>query len=126
MSRVFSAAIVAVGSGIVLAAVRGAPIVTVGAVMNRPAMYVQNYCYYNDLAGSDDWITRYSSTYASLLSCSGRLGLERRRLCNPWEIRPAMQAASEQKAIAGMMTAVKPRVQSRALLTAADLEIPMP
>ena len=35
-----------------------------------------------------------------------------------------MQAAFEQKAIGSMMTTVKPRVQSRALLNPADLAIP--
>jgi NitT/TauT family transport system substrate-binding protein len=120
--------IVAGASGIVLAAFRGAPIVTVGAVMNRPAMvlYVQpNIATPNDLAGQVIGITRYnSSTHAVAVLVLRKLGLETAVTLRPMGDTPAMQAAFEQKAIAGMMTTVKPRAQSRALLNAADLEIP--
>ncbi len=92
--------------------------------MNRPPMvlYVQPNIATptTDLAGQVIGTRYNSSTQQSRLSCCASSVSKRRRLCGPWE----MQAAFEQKAIAGMMTTVKPRVQSRALLNAADLEIP--
>lgn len=53
-----------------------------------------------------------------------KIGLEKSAVLRPLGGTPEIQAAFEQKQIAGMVTAVKPRAPARALLNAADLDIP--
>jgi ABC-type nitrate/sulfonate/bicarbonate transport system substrate-binding protein len=53
-----------------------------------------------------------------------KLGLEKSAAMRPLGGTPEMQAAFEQKQVAGIVTGVKPAAPSRALLNAFDLDIP--
>jgi NitT/TauT family transport system substrate-binding protein len=115
-------------SGVVLAAARGAPVLTIGAMTNRPPMtlYVHpEITRTEQLKGQTLGITRYNSTAHTVTTLILRkLGLAQSASMRPLGGQPEIQAAFEQKQIAGMVTAVKPRAPSRALLNAADLDIP--
>lgn len=115
-------------SGVVLAAARGAPVLTIGAMTNRPPMtlYVQPEITGSEqLKGQTLGITRFNSTAHTVTTLILRkLKLEKSVTMRPLGGSPEIQAAFEQKQIAGMVTAVKPRAQARALLNAADLDIP--
>jgi NitT/TauT family transport system substrate-binding protein len=115
-------------SGVVLAAARGAPVLTIGAMTNKPPMtlYVQPEIANTDqLKGHTLGITRYNSTAHTVTTLILRkLGMEKSVTQRPLGGSPEIQAAFEQKQIAGMVTAVKPRAQARALLNAAELDIP--
>src|SRR6266566_5598200 len=115
-------------SGVVLAAARGAPVLTIAAMTNRPAMtlYVQP-----DIAGPDQLkgqtlgISRFNSSGHTVTTLILRkLGLEKSVTMRPLGGTPEMQAAFEQKQIAGIVTGVKPGASARALLNAFDLDIP--
>jgi hypothetical protein len=68
-------------------------------------------------------ITRFgSSTHALSTLVLRKLGLEKTVTLRPLGETPAVQAAFEQKMIAGMLTTVKPRIAARPLVNAADLE----
>jgi hypothetical protein len=58
-------------------------------------------------------------------SCS-ETGIGKPLRLRPLGETPAVQAAVEQKVIAGMLTTVKPRIAARPLVNAADLDIPYP
>ncbi len=115
-------------SGVVLAAARGAPVLTIGAMTNKPPMtlYVQPEITKTDqLKGQTLGITRYNSTAHTVTTLILRkLGMEKTVTQRPIGGSPEIQVAFEQKQIAGMVTAVKPRAQARALLNAAELDIP--
>ncbi len=115
-------------SGVVLAAARGAPVLAIGAMTNRPPMtlYVQpEITGIEQLRGQTLGITRFNSTAHTVTTLIlRRLGLEKSTTMRPIGGSPEIQAAFEQKQIAGMVTAVKPRGAARALLNAADLDIP--
>ena len=115
-------------SGGVLAAARGAPVLAIGAMTNKPPMtlYVQPEITKADqLKGQTLGITRFNSTAHTVTTLILRkLGLEKSTTMRPLGGTPEIQAAFEQKLIAGMVTAVRPRAQARALLNAADLDIP--
>lgn len=115
-------------SGVVLAAARGAPVLTIGAMTNRPPMtlYVQPEITRTDqLKGQTLGITRFNSTAHTVTTLILRkLGLTQLATMRPLGGTPEIQAAFEQKQIAGMVTSVKPRAAARALLNAADLDIP--
>ena len=115
-------------SGVVLAAARGAPVLTIGAMTNKPPMtlYVQPEITKADqLRGQTLGITRFNSTAHTVTTLILRkIGLERSVTMRPLGGTPEIQAAFEQKQIAGMVTAVRPRAQARGLLNAADLDIP--
>ena len=115
-------------SGVVLAAARGAPVLTIGAMTNKPPMtlYVQPEIARTDqLKGQTLGITRFNSTAHTVTTLILRkIGLEKSVTLRPLGGTPEIQAAFEQKQIAGMVTAVRPRAQARALLNAADLDIP--
>jgi NitT/TauT family transport system substrate-binding protein len=115
-------------SGVVLAAARGAPVLTIGAMTNRPPMtlYVQPEIMRTDeLKGQTLGITRFNSTAHTVTTLILRkLGLTQSTTMRPLGGTPEIQAAFEQKQIAGMVTAVKPKAAARALLNAADLDIP--
>ena len=115
-------------SGVVLAAARGAPVLTVGAMTNKPPMtlYVQPEITRTDqLKGQSLGITRYNSTAHTVTTLILRkLGMEKAVTQRPLGGAPEVQAAFEQKQLAGMVTAVKPRAPARPLLNAADLDIP--
>ncbi|MGH7870774.1 MAG: ABC transporter substrate-binding protein [Candidatus Binatia bacterium] len=115
-------------SGVVLAAARGAPVLTIGAMTNKPPMtlYVQPEITKADqLRGQTLGITRFNSTAHTVTTLILRkIGLERSASMRPLGGTPEIQAAFEQKQIAGMVTAVRPRAQARGLLNAADLDIP--
>jgi NitT/TauT family transport system substrate-binding protein len=115
-------------SGVVLAAARGAPVLTIGAMTNKPPMtlYVQpDIAKTDQLKGQTLGITRYNSTAHTVTTLILRkLGMEKTVTQRPLGGSPEIQAAFEQKQIAGMVTAVKPRAQARALLNAAELDIP--
>ena len=121
---------VAGSSGIVSAALRGAPLVAIASQMNRPpvTLYVQP-----EINGPDQLknqvlgITRFgSSTHALSILVLRKLGLDKNVTLRPLGETPAVQAAFEQKMIAGMLTTVKPRIPARPLVNAADLDIPYP
>ena len=115
-------------SGVVLAAARGAPVLAIGAMTNRPPMtlYVHpDITRTEQLKGQTLGITRFNSTAHTVTTLILRkLGLEQTATMRPLGGQPEIQAAFEQKHIAGMVTAVKPRAPARALLNAADLDIP--
>ena len=115
-------------SGVILAAARGAPVLAIGAMTNRPPMtlYVHpDITRTEQLKGQTLGITRFNSTAHTVTTLILRkLGLEQTATMRPLGGQPEIQAAFEQKHIAGMVTAVKPRAPARALLNAADLDIP--
>ena len=115
-------------SGVVLAAARGAPVLAIAAMTNRPAMilYVQPEINRADqLKGQSLGISRFnSSSHLVTTLILRKLGLEKSTTMRPLGGTPEMQAAFEQKQIAGMVTGVKPGAPSRALLNAFDLDIP--
>ena len=115
-------------SGVVLAAARGAPVLTIAAMTNRPAMilYVQPEISRGDqLKGQTLGISRFNSSGHTVTTLILRkLGLEKSVIMRPLGGTPEMQAAFEQRQIAGIVTGVKPAAPSRALLNAADLDIP--
>ena len=121
---------VAGSSGIVSAAARGAPLVAIGSQMNRPpvTLYVQpDITKPDQLRNQVLGITRFgSSTHALSTLVLRKLGLEKTVTLRPLGETPAVQAAFEQKMIAGMLTTVKPRIAARPLVNAADLDIPYP
>ncbi len=116
-------------SGVVVAAARGAPIITVAAGMNRTpvTLYVQpEITKMEDLKGRALAISSYgSSGHAITALVLRKFGLEKDVMLRPVGGVPQRQAAFEQKIVAGMMTLVKPKVPARALLNAADLDIPL-
>jgi NitT/TauT family transport system substrate-binding protein len=115
-------------SGVVLAAARGAPVLAVAAMTNRPAMtlYVQpEITRAEQLKGQTLGISRFNSTGHTVTTLILRkLGLEKSASMRPLGGTPEMQAAFEQKQVAGIVTGVKPAAPSRALLNAFDLDIP--
>src|SRR5918992_682486 len=115
-------------SGVVLAAARGAPVLAVAAMTNRPAMtlYVQPEITRADqLKGQTLGISRFNSTGHTVTTLILRkLSLEKSASMRPLGGTPEMQAAFEQKQVAGIVTGVKPAAPSRALLNAFDLDIP--
>jgi len=115
-------------SGVVLAAARGAPVLTIAAMTNRPPMtlYVQpEIARADQLKGQVVGISRYNSTGHTVTTLVLRkLGLEKSATMRPLGGTPEMQAAFEQKQVAAIVSAVIPRAPSRALLNAADLDIP--
>jgi NitT/TauT family transport system substrate-binding protein len=121
---------IAGSSGIVSAAARGAPLVAIGSQMNRPpvTLYVQpDITKPEQLRNQVLGITRFgSSTHALSTLVLRKLGLEKTVTLRPLGETPAVQAAFEQKMIAGMLTTVRPRIAARPLVNAADLDIPYP
>jgi NitT/TauT family transport system substrate-binding protein len=115
-------------SGVVLAAARGAPVLAIAAMTNRPAMtlYVQPEITRADqLKGQTLGISRFNSSGHTVTTLILRkLGLEKSTTMRPLGGTPEMQAAFEQKQIAGIVTGVKPSAPSRALLNAFDMDIP--
>lgn len=115
-------------SGVVLAAARGAPVLSIAAMTNRPPMtlYVQpEITRAEQLKGQTVGISRYNSTGHTVTTLVLRkLGLEKVAPMRPLGGTPEMQAAFEQKQVAAIVSAVKPRAPARALLNAADLDIP--
>ena len=108
-------------------AARGAPVLTIGAMTNKPPMtlYVQPEITRTDqLKGQSLGITRYNSTAHQTTLILRKYGMEKTVTQRPLGGAPEVQAAFEQKQLAGMATAVKPRAPARALLNATDLDIP--
>ena len=121
---------VAGSAGIVSAALRGAPLVTIASQMNRPpvTLYVQpDITKADQLKNQVLGITRFgSSTHTLSLLVLRKLGLDKTVTLRPLGETPAVQAAFEHKMIAGMLTTVKPRIAARPLVNAADLDIAYP
>jgi NitT/TauT family transport system substrate-binding protein len=115
-------------SGVVLAAARGAPVLAIAAMTNRPAMilYVQpEISRTEQLKGQTLGISRFNSSGHTVTTLILRkLGLEKSAIMRPLGGAPEMQAAFEQKQVAGIVTGVKPAAPSRVLLNAFDLDIP--
>jgi len=115
-------------SGVVLAAARGASVVAVAATMNRPPMtlFVQpEITRAEQLKGQTLGITRFNSTAHTVSALILRkLGLTQSVTLRPLGGNPEVQAAFEQKQIAGMVTSVRPRSPANSLMNAADLEVP--
>jgi len=114
-------------SGVVLAAARGAPVIAVAATMNRPPMtlYVQPEITRADqIRGQVLGIARFNSSMHTVTTLILRkLGLTQTVTMRPLGGNPEVQAAFEQRQIAGMVTSVRPRTAANSLLNAADLEI---
>jgi ABC-type nitrate/sulfonate/bicarbonate transport system substrate-binding protein len=121
---------VAGSGGIVSAAARGAPLVAVASQMNRPpvTLYMQPELTMADqLRGQVLGITRFgSSSHVLTVLVLRKLGLDKAVTLRPLGETPAVQAAFEQRMIAGMVTTVKPKLPARPLVNAADLDIPYP
>lgn len=115
-------------SGVVLAAARGAPVVAIAATMNRPPMtlFVQpEITRAGQIKGQVLGITRFNSTAHIVTALILRkLGLGNSVTLRPLGGNPEVQAAFEQKQIAGMVTSVRPRSAANSLMNAADLEVP--
>jgi ABC-type nitrate/sulfonate/bicarbonate transport system substrate-binding protein len=116
------------GGSAVLAVSRGAPIVAIGSVMNRPPMtlYVQPEINRPEqLKGQVLGITRFGSTGHSVTALMLRkLGLAQAVTLRPVGGNPELQAGFEQKMLAGFVSTVKPKSAAKALLNAAELDIP--
>lgn len=116
------------GGSAVLAVARGAPISAIASVMNRPPMtlYVQpEISRPEQLKGQVLGITRFGSTGHSVTTLMLRkLGMTQAVTLRPVGGNPELQAGFEQKALAGFVTTVKPRSAAKALLNAAELDIP--
>jgi ABC-type nitrate/sulfonate/bicarbonate transport system substrate-binding protein len=116
------------GTSAVLLAARGAPIVAIGSVMNRPPMtlYVQpEISRLEQLRGQALGITRFGSTGHSVSTLMLRnMGMTHAVTLRPVGGNPELQAAFEQKIIAGFVTTVKPKAAARPLANAVDLDIP--
>jgi NitT/TauT family transport system substrate-binding protein len=116
------------GGSAVLAVARGAPISAIASVMNRPPMtlYVQPEINRPEqLKGQALGITRFGSTGHSVTTLMLRkLGLAQAVTLRPVGGNPELQAGFEQKMFAGFVTTVKPKSAAKALLNAAELDIP--
>ncbi|MBI4528522.1 MAG: ABC transporter substrate-binding protein [Deltaproteobacteria bacterium] len=116
------------GGSAVLAVSRGAPISAIGSVMNRPPMtlYVQpEITRLEQLKGQVVGITRFGSTGHSVTTLMLRkLGMAQAVTLRPVGGNPELQAAFEQKMLAGFVTTVRPKAAARSLFNAADLDIP--
>jgi ABC-type nitrate/sulfonate/bicarbonate transport system substrate-binding protein len=116
-------------TGVVTAAARGAPIVAVASGMNRPpvTLYVHpEITKIEDLKGKALAISSQgSSGHAVTVLVLRKYGLEKDVMLRAVGGVPQRQAAYEQKVVAGFMTLVRPRDPARALLNAADLDIPL-
>ena len=116
------------GGSAVLAVARGAPILAIASVMNRPPMtlYVQPEINRPEqLKGQVLGITRFGSTGHSVTTLMLRkLGMTQAVTLRPVGGNPELQAGFEQKALAGFVTTVKPKSAAKALLNAAELDIP--
>jgi len=116
------------GTSAVLLASRGAPLVAIGSVMNRPPMtlYVQpEITRPEQLKGQTLGITRFGSTGHAVTTLMLRnLGMTQTVTLRPVGGNPELQVAFEQKIVAGFVTTVKPKTAARPLANAADLDIP--
>lgn len=116
------------GGSAVSAVARGAPISAIGSVMNRPPMtlYVQPEINRPEqLKGQVLGITRFGSTGHSVTTLMLRkMGLAQAVTLRPVGGNPELQAGFEQKMLAGFVTTVKPKSTAKALLNAAELDIP--
>ncbi len=116
------------GTSAVLLAARGAPIVAIGSVMNRPPMtlYVQpEISRLEQLKGQAIGITRFGSTGHAVSTLMLRnMGMTQAVTLRPVGGNPELQAAFEQKIIAGFVTTVKPKAAARPLANAIDLDVP--
>jgi NitT/TauT family transport system substrate-binding protein len=116
------------GTSAVLLAARGVPIVAIGSVMNRPPMtlYVQpEITRLEQLKGQALGITRFGSTGHAVSTLMLRnMGMTQAVTLRPVGGNPELQAAFEQKIIAGFVTTVKPRAAARPLANAVDLDVP--
>lgn len=77
------------------------------------------------IKGQQLGITRFNSTAHTVTALILRkLGLTQSVTMRPLGGNPEVQAAFEQKQIAGMVTSVRPRSPANSLMDAADLEVP--
>jgi ABC-type nitrate/sulfonate/bicarbonate transport system substrate-binding protein len=116
------------GTSAVLLAARGAPIVAIGSVMNRPPMtlYVQpEITRLEQLKGQAIGITRFGSTGHAITTLMLRnMGMTQAVTLRPVGGNPELQAAFEQKIVAGFVTTVRPKAAARPLANAVDLDVP--
>jgi ABC-type nitrate/sulfonate/bicarbonate transport system substrate-binding protein len=119
---------VAASNAVISAVLRGAPLLAVGSVMNRPAMslWVQPEITKPDqLQGKVLGITRYgSSTHFLTLAALERLGLAGKVKLQPFGGTVEADTAFRAKMIAGRITAVRPSPQAHSLVDLAKLNIP--
>jgi NitT/TauT family transport system substrate-binding protein len=116
------------GTSAVLLSVRGARIVAIGSVMNRPPMtlYVQpEITRVEQLKDHAIGITRFGSTGHAITTLMLRkMGMTQSVSLRPVGGNPELQAAFEQKLIAGFVTTVHPQAAARPLANAIDLDVP--
>ena len=115
-------------SAVIIAAVRGVPIVSVAASTRRApfTLYVQpEIARADQLKGKVIGVTRFNSTsHMMTVLILRKLGIEDAVSVRQLGDSPAMHNAFEHKLVAAMTTAVKPRLQARALTDAVALDIP--
>jgi NitT/TauT family transport system substrate-binding protein len=115
-------------SGVIIAVVRGVPIVTVAASTRRApfTLFVQPELTRADqLKGKVVGVSRFNSTsHMMAVLILRKLGIENAVSIRQLGDSPSMHNAFEQKGVAAMVTAVKPRLQARAIADAVDLDIP--
>ena len=117
------------GTSAVLLASRGAPIVAIGSVMNRPPMtlYAAAGAYATGAAQRPNdrhYPIRFDRSCDHQPLCCAILGMTQSVTLRPVGGNPELQAAFEQKIIAGFVTTVKPKTAARPLANAADLDVP--
>ena len=115
-------------SGVIIAVARGVPIVTVAASTRRApfTLFVQPELTRADqLKGKVIGVTRFNSTsHMMAVLILRKLGIEDSVSIRQLGDSPSMHNGFEQKLVAGMVTAVKPRLDARPLADAVGLDIP--
>jgi len=115
-------------SGVIIAVVRGVPLVTVAASTRRApfTLFVQPELTRADqLKGKVVGVSRFnSSSHMMAVLILRKLGIENAVSIRQLGDSASMHNAFERKGVAAMVTAVKPRLQARAIADAVDLDIP--
>jgi NitT/TauT family transport system substrate-binding protein len=115
-------------SGVIIAVARGVPIVTVAASTRRApfTLFVQPELIRADqLKGKVIGVTRFNSTsHMMAVLILRKIGLEESVSVRQLGDSPSMHNAFERKVVAGMVTAVKPRLAARPLADGVELDIP--
>jgi len=115
-------------SGVIIAVVRGVPIVTVAASTRRApfTLFVQPELTRADqLKGKVVGVSRFNSTsHMMAVLILRKLGIENAVSIRQLGDSPSMHSAFEQKLVDAMVTAVKPRLHARAIADAVELDIP--
>ena len=119
---------VAASNAVVSAILRGAPLVAIGSITNRPAMslFVQSDIFRPEqLQGKALAITRHgSSTHFLTLFALEKLGLQDKVKIQPMGGTREVDAAVRAGMVAGAVRSMKPGPKTRMLVDLPDLGIP--